>query len=168
MSKFKYLIFILPLFAVFFGCKTTEENYKKAYDAAKSKEADPLDETIYNKIRREATNTQVAVGDTLIDVKREIVKVAEGQDIPQERMKRYNVVVAQFKQLFHAKSMKKRIIDAGYHATFIVETREPLYYVVAVTTDNADEAAEALYFFEKSSPVRLVEPCPWILTPAGR
>ena len=168
MKSFRYLIIaILGSFAVI-SCKTTEENYRKAYETAKAKESDGIDETIYNRIRREAKPAQVVIGSDTLSLKKEAVRVSADQDIPQERMKKYNVVVAQFKQLFHAKSMKKRMIEAGYPTAFIVQTREPLYYVVAVTTDDASEAAKALKTFEIDSPIRLVEPCPWVLSPTGR
>ena len=168
MKFFIYFSAIVLSIAILSGCKTTEENYRKAYETAKAKESDGLDETIYNKIRREAMPSNVVIGNDTLAMKRERVRVSDGQDIPQERMKKYNVIVAQFKQLFHATSMKKRIIEAGYPAAFIVETREPLYYVVAFTTDSPSEAAETLHKLEKDSPLKLLEPCPWVLTPSGR
>ncbi|MBR4723047.1 MAG: SPOR domain-containing protein, partial [Muribaculaceae bacterium] len=70
------------------------------------------------------------------------VKVSNGQD--SIALKKYNSVVAEFRQLFNANSMAKRLRDAGYDGTFVVETKEPIYYVVVATADTPEEALDSV------------------------
>lgn len=111
------------------SCKTTEENYRAAYEQAVARRDDNsgIDATVYDKIRREAvTSTRVVNGDT-VALKRECVKLAE--PIDGETLQQAYLVVAQFKQLFNARSLRDRMKAAGYPDATLLVTREPLYYV---------------------------------------
>lgn len=150
------------------SCKTNEENYRSAYEKAKEKDRAGLDSTVYSRIRHEARPANVVVGGDTLNMRSEYVRITDGQEIMQSELKRYDVVVAQFKQLFHAKSMRRRMAEGGWNGAFIVETREPLYYVVAFATDDPADAALARDSLLRQSPVALTDPCPWVLRPANR
>lgn len=151
------------------GCKTSEENYRRAYDVAKQKQVESAGgETIYNAIRREATGSETVVNGDSIRLRSEYVTVTKDCAPGPKALKRYNVVVGQFKQLFHARSLMTRMKDAGYESTFVAQTREPYYYVIAVASDSVADIVPAFHLFETKSPIRLVDPCPWILQPVNR
>lgn len=145
------------------GCKTTEENYRAAYELAKQKNTSGgIDSTIYSRIRNEARpQTTIVNGDTLA-MKSEYVRLTPDCGDPA-KFHSYNVVIAQFKQLFNAKSVRKRAIEAGYADALIVQTREPLYYVVAASSNSTAEIQKSLGKIQSTPPVVLKEPCPFIL-----
>lgn len=159
----KKLILIIALVAVILpACKTTEANYRAAYEIAKQKEKAGIDSTVYAKIRQEARPHQVVVGGDTIAMKAEYVTLVPDMDQNSDLFLQYNVVTGQFKQLFTAKDMRKRLINNGFADAIVIQTREPLYYVVAVSVATPAEAAEALKKVRESSfPTR--DPFPWIL-----
>lgn len=150
------------------GCKTTEANYRAAYETAKERsQTGDLDSTVYARIRREARPSTVKVGNDTLPLVTQYVKLtAEGASAGAP-LRRYNLVVAQFKQIFNARSMKKRLVDAGYPEALIVETKEPLYYVVAESYDNAAAALGGLNTVKAAPPLPMRDPFPWILQPAS-
>lgn len=150
------------------ACKTTEANYRAAYETAKERSrSGNLDSTVYARIRKEARPSTVKVGnDTLPLVTQNVKLTADGASAGAP-LRRYNLVVAQFKQIFNARSMKKRLVDGGYPEALIVETKEPLYYVIAESYDNAAAALDGLNAVKEASPLPLKEPFPWILQPAS-
>lgn len=168
MRKITLLAAIALTVSALSSCKTNEENYRKAYEAAKQRESEGLEETVYDRIRREARPVTSVVGNDTLQMKREYVSLAPDQQLAASALKRYNVVVAQFKQIFHARSMTRRFSEGGYDGAFIVQTREPLYYVVAFASDDASAAADAMKALQKESPVTLRDPFPWILYPSNR
>ena len=149
------------------SCKTNEQNYRNAYEVAKQAQYTGVDSTIYAKIRQEAVPTAVMADGDSIRMKTEFVTATKGAaDKATATVKRYGVVVGQFKQVFNARAMLSRISANGYPGAYIVETREPLYYVVAYGTDNLDEAAATMKRVAKDSSMRLREPLPWIIQSA--
>jgi len=152
--------------AILGGCKTTEENYRQAYEKAVAARdsADAIDETIYGQVRRRISEQSVVTvaGDT-IPVRVIRVRVASGEGGSAESLRPYNVVAAQFKQLFNARSMRKRLAGSGFATAFIVETAEPYYYVVASSHDTAAEASEAMTALIQADAVKMKAPCPFIL-----
>jgi len=147
------------------GCKTTEENYRAAYEktiAARAENSE-LDSTIYGAVRRQSKLTAQQTSQGTVNVTTQLVRVtAEGGGIA-ENLHRYNVVVGQFKQLFNASSMRDRIVDGGYPTAFVVETAEPYYYVVLMSFNKLEAAASALKDFSEKPCVTMKEPCPFIL-----
>lgn len=158
-----YVLLIVLLLSAFTACRTTEENYRQAYEKAIERDQAGLDSTIYNNIRRAARPAQVVVDGDTVNMRREYVRVTENEGTTPENLKMFSVVAGQFKQVFHARSMRNRIIDRGYTEAFIVETREPLYYVVALSSDTLAEARQVLDQLSVDPPFTLREPCPWIL-----
>ena len=156
------VIAVITAVALLTGCKTTEENYRAAYELATKKDNSGIDSTIYSRIRKEARPQKVVINGDTIAMRSEYVKLTPGY---REGIvfSPYNIVIAQFKQLFNAKSVMKRAIEAGYTGAFIVETREPLYYVVAVSVSTPAEARTQLEKVAANPPVVLKDPCPFIL-----
>lgn len=130
--KFEKIIIMIAMAAIILilaGCRTSESNYRAAYERAVANRdsTDVLDETIYNRIRQQALPSErVVAGDTVM-VKRELVAL-ENKSQGATLSDAY-VVVAQFKQLFNARSLCDRLRDGGYPEATLLVTREPLYYV---------------------------------------
>lgn len=145
MKTAKLLILSVLTAAAFTACRTTEDNYRQAYErtvAAKAQQ-DTLDNAIYGHKRRNMTETKVRTAVGEVTIKTQFVRVADDCGI-NENLHRYNTVVGQFKQIFNAKSMRERLIDAGFPATIVVETAEPYYYIVIGSFNTIDEAADAM------------------------
>lgn len=163
------MLFAALAFLSAISCKTTEENYRAAYQRAKENDRAGIDSTIYSRIRQEARPMQISIDGDTVGMRSEYVSVTDGQpDATAETLKRYNVVVAQFKQQFHAKSAGRRFVEAGYPGTFIVQTREPLYYVVAFSTSDVAAARDTLRKIQSAPPFTLQPDVPWILRVPNR
>lgn len=149
------------------SCKTNESNYRAAYEAAKQKneESRGIEGTIYEKIRNEAVDSRLIVEGDTIPMMTVNVKIAAETTTP-ENVKEYSVTVNQFKQIFNAKSLMTRLRENGYPDAFLLETAEPLYYVIATTTDNAEDAKDSYRKIRNDKSVSLKAPFPWILSPA--
>lgn len=151
------------------SCKTSEQNYQRAYETARQKQIDEAGgATVYNAIRRQATTSRTVVDGDSVAVRKEVVSIPPKSSTPASALKRYNVVAGQFKQLFHARSLTSRLAEAGYEGSFIVQTREPLYYVVAAASDSIEGIMPAYRTLRDNPPFRLIDPCPWVLRPANR
>ena len=151
------------------SCRTTEKNYRDAYEKAlqKTEENSVVDGTIYDKMRREAINSRIvdsASGDTIPMITMS-VSCVKGVSVP-DSVGRYSVVVAQFKQVFNAKSMMRRLRQQGYATATVVQTAEPLYYVLAATCATPEEAAEAYRDIIRRKPVAPKTPYPCLFAPA--
>lgn len=162
MSK-RIIIPILAL-AILSGCKTNENNYRQAYETARQKESAGLDSTVYNKIRSEARPAEYNINGENIGLTTINVTVTKGYGEPS-RLKRYSTVVNRFQQSFNAKAMTNRLKANGYDA-FIVNTSEPVYYVVAGSFDSKEEAIVLLHALSADSRMILKEPFPHLLEAA--
>jgi len=171
----KHIIYIAAALSLLgaASCKTSEENYRAAYEKAiagrTDSGADPLDGTVYDAARR-PLGTRIAVAGTdtaLVKVLR--VKVTEGGGGPAEWLRPYSVVAGSMKQRFNALSLRQRLAEAGFPRVFVVETAEPRYYVVTESYDTEAEAvAECTRLRADSAfPVPLRAPLPFILRAAG-
>lgn len=149
------------------GCKTTEANYRAAYEMAKEKSMDksPVDGTIYEQMRREAIDSRLIVGGDSIPTVTAQVTVVPGYSTP-DTVKPYSVVVNQFKQIFNAKSQVERLRAAGYPDALLVKTAEPLYYVVAAGAATPEEIAVAFKKVIDDKSIVKKTPFPWVLRPA--
>ncbi len=168
-SKTIALAVIILSLASVTGCKPSEKNYRAAYEttmAAREADATDYDNTVYTRIRRQMkTGTAVVGGDTLA-VNTQFVAVTPDGGCINESIKRYCVVVGQFKQVFTAKNMRERLVDAGYPGAFVVQTREPYYFVVAGAMPSLSEAAALLKRAEADSSLVMRPPLPFILQPS--
>lgn len=150
------------------GCRTTEENYRKAYEAAVSQrqEAAAVDSTVYGRARADVPTSTLTADGLSMPVRREYVGYTEGGGSSRDNVKRYCIVAGQFRQMFNAKQMRQRLIDNGYAGAMVVHTRDQLYYVVAATVDTPDEAAAQWRRITGDKQIVLRAPMPFILMPA--
>lgn len=159
-------ILFLSSFIILTGCKTTEANYKAAYDQAVAKrdaEDNGMDGTIYDAARRRATTSTVALSEGTMQVKRERVKLQQPQQ-PNQRPDDYYVLLGQFKQLFNAKSLCQRVREAGYAKAVILMTAEPLYYI-GVPADSPDQLKALMDAINERQPVATKAPYPLAFQP---
>lgn len=148
------------------GCKTSESNYRAAYEIAKGRQESAVDSTIYSRYRPQGKGAKLVAGaDSLTMFTLAVGYTADG-GADASTLKRYNVVVGQFKQIFNAREMRKRLIGQGYEGAMIVHNREPLYYVIAESCDTPEQAAAAIARLRADSNIVLREPFPWVLRPA--
>lgn len=167
------LIVVLAVVAAFglsslTGCKTTEANYRQAYQTAvaQREESAGIDSTIYARIRNSATTSSLIVDGDSLPVRTEYIGFTDGGGMDKERMKKYNVVVGQFKQVFNARQMRERLKAAGYGDAFIVHTREPLYYVAVSTSDSPEDIISEWKRVTSDKSIVLRAPMPFVLQPA--
>lgn len=124
------------------GCKTTEKNYRAAYEKAVANEnrgVTDFDQTIYGRYRAQVRDTPMALGDSTVMTRTARVAVTQDGGGINEWLKRYSVVVGEFKQLFNARSLRGRYADAGFARCFLVQNAEPYYYIVVGSSDNLAE-----------------------------
>ncbi len=121
------------------GCKTTEANYRAAYEATMASrtpnEHDGLDENTRRLLaldRKNVRSNVVVDGDTLAVTT--LFVTMESNDpkfVPQ-----YSVVSNAFSQVFNARALLNRLIDAGFTHAYIFKTATPDYYVAAGGSDD--------------------------------
>lgn len=175
MKKILHCIFIvaaLAALAALGGCKTTEANYRAAYDKAVAgrDSAMQFDQTVYGNQRRAIDSRLVTTdaGDSADVRTMRVAVIVEGGGL-NEWLKAYNVVVGQFKQQINAVSMRERLVEAGYPRAFVVETPEPYYYVVLESMSSAPDAIHACHALksDKKFPFPLRAPLPFLIKVAG-
>ncbi len=167
MKKILPFIAVLALIAVA-ACKPNHEAYKAAYESAIAKRDSTggVEGTIYEKFRQQGRPRLIAVGNDTLPVLTEIIGYTENGGATRETTERYNIVVGRFKQVFNARQMRARLQQSGYPDAFILHTREPLYYVVAVTCSTARQALDELERVKADGSMSLREPLPFVLQPA--
>ena len=102
-------------------------------------------------------------GDTATEHTIRVTVTKDGGGIT-ENLKQFSVVVAGFKQLFNAQSLRNRLADGGYPTAFVVQTGEPYYYIVLSSHPNRAEAMDALSATRKADlPVPFKTGYPFIL-----
>lgn len=165
----KLLIPAALMMMTLWGCKANQEAYHAAYESATARRDSMvrIEETIYGKYRDRGAMKPAAVvdGDTLW-VSTQMVGFPEGCGCTRDSLQRFNVVVGSFKQIFNAREMRARLNREGYPGAFFLNTREPLYLVVAATESTAAGALEALRHVEADTTLRLRAPLPYVLEAA--
>lgn len=163
MKKIVYLTIIIALISSISACKPTEQNYRAAYELAQQKKAG-TDTVTDRLIDSEAAPAQVTVDGISLPMKTEYtrpVRDLDGFNIAD--FKKYNVVIASFRQLFNAKSVRKRAIEAGFDKAFIVVNNEQVYIVIAASCSTPAEAEAALKKVNDVKPVAMKSPFPYIM-----
>lgn len=164
MRKSLILIAVIALLAT--GCRTTEKNYREAYEKALEKRNEGLTEE-----ERSAMNLEIATPKS----------VYRGDSIPLRTMwvstvaattsnaaKEYSVVTGSFRQQFNATSAMKRLREGGYPDAFLLIDPEKNFIVAAITTTSLDSAVVELRKLEADAPITLRPPYPYILRKATR
>lgn len=163
----RFLAIFLLLTMVVTSCRTTEENYRAAYDKAivGRDSAIAFDNTIYGRHRRNigVQTLAGADGDT-VEMRTLYVKLTEGGGGVKEWLRPYSVVVGQFKTSTNAISMRERLVDAGYSGAFVVENGEPYYFVLLSSFPTREEALAEIAAIKKSKfPFPMKDPLPYVL-----
>lgn len=168
MRSIVFLTAISALMFVLVGCKTNEANMSSAYNAAVAARDGSdlgLDSTIYTMTRHQMKHSEMTVNGRTVDVSSQWVRVTEGGGGIRESLRRYCVVLGQFKLEFNAKSMQERLSENGYPQAFVVQTSEPYFFVVGASFNNAEEAVLFLDKVKADTSLKLKSPAPFILEP---
>ena len=121
------------------SCKTTEANYRAAYDLAASKAKEGIGEENYNRIQAEALKANAVVAGDSVRMKKMYVSIF---DKPEEgTVHRYCVVVWEFKQQANATSLRDRLKAEGHKAWIARASSTSTFLVVAESFDTPEEAA---------------------------
>lgn len=159
------IFLIIGLMVALTACKPSEANYKRAYDTAiaAGRDADE-DSTIYAGMRRQMSQREAVLDGDTVMIKTQWVSATADGGGTNDSIRQYCVVAAEFKQVFNARSMRDRLAGMGYNGAFVVQNSEPRYYVVALSTSQADEAAACLRKLRNEKALALKAPLPYILT----
>ncbi|MDR1563001.1 MAG: SPOR domain-containing protein [Dysgonamonadaceae bacterium] len=126
-AKFYLVVPALCLFVIFNGCKSKESAYKAAYEAAKQKEVETVDEVVpVQKPQQQST----------AHAQKEKVTVLDGT------IKQFNVVIGSFSNKTNAVSLKGRMEKDGYTVYLAQNSREMYRVIVATFDDKSSAAAE--------------------------
>lgn len=126
------------------GCRTTEANYKAAYDVAAAKAAQraQLDEEdrFYNDLfaKQRRQRTVYIVGPDTLSVSTMMLAPVEQGSSPAtpEQVHQYSIVVNGFEQQFNAQAMCKRLQENGFPEAYVAKVAKPYYYVMTAGTDD--------------------------------
>lgn len=159
----KKIVVMMLLLAAMVSCKTSEANYRAAYQkAVAARETADADEA-YGPARQQPAAQAVIAGSDTIPVVIERVSVVKNDGDAAPQALAYNVVAGRFKQRFNAFSLRDRLVAAGYKGAFVVKNAEPYYFIVAETFATAKEAQAALDCLKADAPVVMNPPLPYIL-----
>ena len=164
LSDMRYLLIILTLMCLMTSCKTSEANYRAAYEkAVAARDTDSDDATVYGGASRQLRQSYMINGNDTVAVSVKMVTPVAEEGKAAPAIKKLMVVAGQFKQKFNAASLCRRLAEAGYHDACVVQTSEPYYYVVCASFDSLPEADAALNKLKKKAPVPMKAPIPFIL-----
>jgi len=149
------------------GCKTTEANYKAAYETAAAHQRERTGNVDTPElIQRGALAPTLTTidGVTLPLATAWITSVKEKDVAPYSSVRKYNVAVARFRQIFNARQMLTRLKAGGYPGALVIKTADA-YFVATETTSKADSAYIGLEKVKSDSALSLRTPFPFILRP---
>ena len=164
MKKTLYLIISVIIISVLgTSCKTTEENYKAAYDTALQKKELGKDRDVSAFIERERRMREYTTvdGDS-VKMLSQRVSMLDGN--PAD-VKRYGVVVGNFKQVFNARSFRERVNAAENNTeapAYVVKNSQNEYLVVYRGFETKSEAA-AFLKDKNNFKISTATEEPWIL-----
>lgn len=148
------------------GCKTTEANYRAAYEKAAAKQREGLTEEELQGFEREkAVRKSLWRGDSIPLRAAYANTLAETKETTAAL--RYNIVIAEFTQRFNAVNAADRARAAGYTGARVLIDNTKRYYVSAVSTATLDSAVVLLRRTEADPPMPMRTPCPYILEKLG-
>ena len=165
MKRYYNIFLFVGLVALLWSCHTTEENYKASYDkAVEASRTGERGEIYRQELEKKMKNTDVVDGDSIRMLRRGFNIVEEEKGKGTASAMKYNVVVAEFVQLFNAKSYCQRLRQEGRLEPFVVYLpRQELYCVVAKTTNDLSVAATFANNYEKYMKLKAYVPKVWII-----
>lgn len=165
MNRLLYFVILLAVLAITLNaCKTTEANYRDAYEKAMAKQTDTGDSLTTSQLRQaQSPRLQMIAGDTLPVMTFAISKNVDGGS--SEGIKKYCIVVGRFKQVFNARSMCERLAASGYPEACVVHDSMNYYFVIATSTNNPVEVKTMHSRCTEDSALVLRDPYPYVLRP---
>ena len=143
---------ILACFAIVVmltGCKTTEANYKSAYETAKEKNAASGGlGAIDSELAAEDSPKEIKIGDV---------------QLPVINCRLYKATTEGDDAIVPKRSLCQRLRDGGFDGAFVAIDMEKNYYVMTGTTDDASEASTLLSATESSDVFRAKSPFPCVI-----
>lgn len=154
MNLLKTFVIAAVALCGFASCKTTEANYRAAYEATKASQAaavsdDGLDDNtrrLLAKNTRNRLSTQI-VGNDTIAIATLFVNLEKDQAV--DRLPQFSVVSNAFTQVFNARALCKRLQEAGFENAYIFHTSTPDYYVAAAGSDDIADIPAILKKLDK-------------------
>ena len=163
MRKNWYILALVLMAVATVSCKTSEENYRSAYEIAAERRTSTgtVDRQLGGFIEREKrlAETRVVAGDS-VRLVTERVSMVDGK---ASDLHKYCVVVGDFKQVFNARSFCTRINEAeANNVSYVVMNPEKMYYVVYKGFDTKEDAA---IFLRNKDNFKILVPKkePWII-----
>lgn len=127
------------------ACKTSEANYRAAYEKAKDKgRSDAVEAEVYQQIEREQQPSELTFGSVSFPARYMNLTTADINKENIGKVEKFSVVMASFRQAFNASSMAARLRDMGFEKAFVAIDRDGSYFVVAVSTSESETAAQSL------------------------
>ena len=168
----KLLLLLIPMLALS-ACKTTEANYKGAYDVAVAKQRerqnspdDGLDDKMKESLARANSprmTKYVSNGDTLEVYTMFLVPVDTVGAAPQ-----FSVAMNSFSQVFNARAMCKRLRENGFPGAYVCKNAKSDYYVMSAGSDDvADVKAMLRKATDKGPKLGMATGFPVVLRSAG-
>lgn len=155
MNLLKTFVIAAVVLGGFTACKTTEANYRAAYEATKASQAaansdDGLDDNTRRLLAKNSRNRQSIqiVGNDTIAVTTLFVNLDKNQAV--DRLPQFSVVSNAFTQVFNARALCQRLQEAGFDHAYIFHTSAPDYYVAAAGSDDIADVPAILKKLELS------------------
>ncbi|MDD2961433.1 MAG: SPOR domain-containing protein [Muribaculaceae bacterium] len=146
MNKNIVILSALILAFTTISCKTTEKNYRTAYEVAKTgNDRTMVDASIEKKILEEEKGILTEVAGDSVRVKTEYVTIVD----TQQSKDFCGVVVGSFKQIFNARSFRKRLIDKGFNS-YVVQDAHQQYYVIIKGFETKELASDFIKNIKKN------------------
>lgn len=116
-------LILLAALGVLSSCKTTEANYKAAYEAAAEHRASKSDaeDDFLNR-----PDQSVIITEFLSPV-----KTSDKDSVIPDETPKYAVAVNKFKQVFNAKALCERLRNEGFNGAYVARNPSDEYYVMA-------------------------------------
>ena len=161
MTKYLNIIIVFTIALTLWSCHSTEANYKESYDKAVAASRSGEKGIIYQQEleSRKMANFEVD-GDSIRLLRNYFNAVDDKNDV----IKKYSVVVAEFKQKFNAQSYRDRLRQEGHNSYVVYISEKKLYCVVAEGYDDLSTAATFVKNPEKYMKMKVLSPRAWVLT----
>lgn len=156
--KKSVLFGLLSVLFVFASCKSKENAYKQAYEAAKAQENTQVQVNTPVKVTPVATVNSTSDYDSA-PVRQEQVSVVSVSG----ELKAYSVVCGSFSLQANAQGLKDYLIGEGYKAGIVKNVEKNMFRVIIGSYDTKAEAARAREAFKVKYPSRADFQGSWIL-----
>lgn len=168
MKKIAYLLVITAAIGIC-SCRTTEANYRAAYEAAREKQTETGDSLTTAMLRQSQEPQMMSFNEngkryTFGVLTMPVAKKVDAGNA--EGLRRFSVCVGRFKQVFNAKSLCERLVADGYAEACVVHDRQNYYYVIATSTTSPAQAQELLDQVKSDKRLSFQKSFPYILRPS--